>query len=187
VDLRKTVYLAVVTLDELVDQYYDRLFRSALFLCGDRKVAEDLVQETFLAAGESIDRFEERSSPYTWLYGIFRNKFRSWLRKKDRAVSLQHLGQAGNGDGSEFTLEDEERGPEEELARQEEGELVQEVVDELPDHHRRVLVLRYVEEYSYQEIADALDCSIGTVKSRIHYALKKVGRKLRKQHGIDGT
>ena len=177
--------MADITFQELVEEHYDRLFRAALFMSGDREVAEDLVQESFLAAAESLHRFEGRSKPYTWLYGILRNKFRRWLRKKDRTVSLQLLEERAPGDENPLSLKSEETRPPAQAESDETAELIREFVDELPPHHRDVLVLRYLEDYSYKEISEALDCSIGTVKSRIHYALDKVGHRLRTEGGYE--
>jgi RNA polymerase sigma-70 factor (ECF subfamily) len=167
-------------LRELAEQYYDRLFRSALVMCGDDDVAEELVQDTFLAAAKGLDRFEGRSSYYTWLYGILLNKFRGWLRKKDRPpMSLERHAEKLSASGAAELVEAEGEEASEKLMKKETAHQVRAALDELPAHHRSVLVLRYVENMSYQEIADTVGCSLGTVKSRIHYALKKVGGKLR--------
>jgi len=179
--------VAETSFQELVDEHYDRLFRAALFMSGDRQVAEELVQESFLAAAESIHRFEGRSSIYTWLYGILRNKFRRWLRKKGKTVSLQLLEDRAPGDENPLSLKSEETHPPDRVESEETAEIIREIVDELPPHHRDVLVLRYMEDYSYKEIAEALDCSIGTVKSRIHYALDKVGHRLRTKGGFEDS
>lgn len=172
-------------LRELAEQYYDRLFRSALVMCGNKDVAEELVQDTFLAAAEGLDRFEGRSSHYTWLYGILLNKFRGWLRKKDRPpMSLERQAEKLSASGISELVEDEGRDASEKLIRKETAGQVRDALDELPPHHRSVLVLRYVEGMAYQDIADTLGVSLGTVKSRIHYALQKVGDKLREHEGL---
>jgi len=167
------------SLDKLARAHYDRLFRAALFLCNDASVAEDLVQETFLAAIRSLGSFEGRSSHYTWLYGILLNKFRAWLRRRDGRIAIGDLPAGeGTADAAEL-IADEGPGAEQNVARREAAEVVRQALDELPAHHRSVLVLRYLERMSYQEVADTLGCSLGTVKSRIHYALRKIGGKLK--------
>jgi len=169
------------SLEELVDQYYDRLFRAAVFLTSSPRAAEELVQETFVAAGEGLDRFEGRSSYYTWLYGILRNKYYKWVRNQKRTpMSLEHV--TGGEDDSRrpaSVLEGETLDPHESMAKEEAARRVREAVSGLPPHHRDVLLLRFMEGMAYQDIAEEMDCSIGTVKSRLHYALKKVGRRLR--------
>ncbi|MFP4028876.1 MAG: RNA polymerase sigma factor [Candidatus Brocadiia bacterium] len=171
--------MATKKLEKLVDDYYDRLFRAALFMTGEPDVAEELVQETYAAAFESIDSFEGRSAKYTWLYGILLNKFRSWLRTKKKIVSLQKRAEIGDFANLAELLESEEPSVEEEITRREQARAVRIAINELPAHHRAVLALRYLEDKSYEEIAEDLDCSLGTVKSRIHYALEKISRKLK--------
>jgi len=169
----------------LVEEHYDRLFRAAQFICGDLEVTEDLVQETFLAAGESLGRFEGRSSAYTWLYGILLNKWRRHLRHRGRrAFSLQAIVQDDeHRDGAEL-IPSEEPGPADSAQQQELAAQVRQAVEELPDDHRAVVMLRFVEDLPYQEIAQILDCPLGTVKSRIHYALKRIGTDL-EQMGLE--
>jgi RNA polymerase sigma-70 factor (ECF subfamily) len=167
------------SLRKLVSQHYDRLFRAARFMCGDLSVAEDLVQDTFLAAAKSLKKFEGRSSTYTWLYGILLNKFRHWLRRKDAAVASLHMASAEDGGAApEDFLAADSPGPDQLAERAEAARLVRSVVDELSEDHRSVVTLRFGEGMSYEDIARALDCPVGTVKSRIHYALLRIGEKL---------
>ncbi|MGD2174612.1 MAG: RNA polymerase sigma factor [Candidatus Brocadiaceae bacterium] len=162
----------------LVEAHYDRLFRAARFMCGSDQGAEDLVQETFLAAADARDRFEGRSSDYTWLYGILLNKFRRWLRRKSSSfISLQRLGPADRDGATQF--EADVPGPVDRALREERIQQVRNAIDELSADHRAVITLRYLEGLSYEEIARTVDCPLGTVKSRIHYALQKIGDYLR--------
>lgn len=173
------------SLHRLVEEHYDRIFRAARFMCGDMAAAEDLVQETFLAAAESLSSFEGRSSTYTWLYGILLNKFRRWLRHKERAAVSLHrtVGDDDERDGQE-TLEAAQPGPGEDAERREAAELVRRAIQELTAEHRSVVTLRYVEGMSYYEIAEVLGCPVGTVKSRMHYALQKIAKKLPDSVGL---
>lgn len=167
------------SLQELVDRHYDRLFRAARFLCGEEEVAQDLVQETFLAAADARKRFRGESSYYTWLYAILLNKFRRWLRQKDSSfLSLSRLVDEDSRRTVADRLEAQTVEPLENVLQQEAAARVREAVDRLSADHRAVVTLRYVEEMSYQEIADAVDCPLGTVKSRIHYALQQIGQYL---------
>lgn len=164
---------------KLVEEHYDRIFRAARFMCADLAAAEDLVQETFLAAAQSLGRFEGRSSTYTWLYGILLNKFRRWLRHKGRsALSLQRMGEGDTGRGADEVLETDYPGPEQNAERREAAELVRGAIENLTVEHRSVITLRYIEDMSYDEIAEALNCPVGTVKSRIHYALQRIAKSL---------
>lgn len=167
------------SLRKLVEQHYDRIFRAARFMCGDVQAAEDLTQETFLAAANSLDRFEGRSSVYTWLYGILLNKFRRWLRKRDMAAtSLQGLAEADEHLEVEDILQPDHTDPSAVAERRETVELVRAAIAGLSADHRAVIGMRYIEGMPYQEIADVLECPIGTVKSRIHYALRKIADEL---------
>ncbi len=174
--------------EKLAREYYDRLFRAALFVCNEPEMAEDLVQETFLAAADAIDKFEGRSSLYTWLYGIFLNKFRTRLRKKksQKKISLQRRAEELDMSNIGEMLQSNTPETTEILQQRERAEAVREAIDELPPHHKDVLILRYVEDMSYEKISGALDCSIGTVKSRIHYALNKISEKLKNHPSIKG-
>lgn len=168
-----------ITFAKLVDEHYDRIFRAARFMSGNTAVAEELVQETFLAAAESLRSFRGRSSTYTWLYGILLNKFRRWLRHKEAAaLSVQAMFQDDEDGHLQETLEAAWPGPVENAERNEAVERVREAINGLTADHRSVITLRFIEGMTYEEIADALDCPIGTVKSRIHYALQKIGRRL---------
>ncbi len=167
---------------QLVEEYYDRLFRSARYMCNDETEAEDLVQETFLAAADSLKRFKGRSSPYTWLYGIMLNKLRRHIRrKKRRPMPLYRIDDSERTRSAEDVLASDAPQPEETVELHETVEQVREVMDELPPDHRSVIALRFVEGLSYQEISETLECPLGTVKSRIHYALQKMAEKL-KEH-----
>jgi RNA polymerase sigma-70 factor (ECF subfamily) len=170
---------------KLVEDHYDRIFRAARFMCGDAVAAEDLVQETFLAAAQSLSGFRGQSSTYTWLYGILLNKFRRWLRhKRGTALSLQAMaGDEEDGRSGEL-LATTYPGPPEIAERNEAIEQVRSAIQELTADHRSVITLRYVEGMSYEEIAEALSCPVGTVKSRVHYALQRIGKRLGRPEGL---
>jgi len=168
-------------LEQFARDYYDRLFRAALYMCGREDVAQDLVQETFLAAAGSLRSFAHRSSSYTWLYGILLNKFRGWLRSKGTHVGFPDLSGPDHEYASgEAQLADDAPGVLDRLAQKETAQIVRACIQRLPAHHRSVLALRYLEEMSYAEIAKALSCSVGTVKSRVHYALRRIAGELGK-------
>jgi len=163
----------------LVEEHYDRLFRAARFMCGSRQPAEDLVQETFLAAGESIKHFEGRSSPYTWLYGILLNKWRRHLRRRSRRTfSLESMSWDDERRSAAELLPSEAPDPADNAQQQEATAQVRRAIRQLPEDQRAAVTLRFVEDLSYQEIGQILDCPLGTVKSRIHYALKKIGAEM---------
>lgn len=154
---------------ELVVSYGDRLFRSACLLCGDSAEAQDLVQETLLQAVRSAGRFGKRSSIYTWLHGILLNLTRHYHRDRRHLVYDEDLAQCE-------TPEAEERPSGLDLEAS--SIAVREALRALSPAHREVLVLRFYEELKLQQIAARLNISTGTVKSRLHYAIAEMQRRL---------
>lgn len=149
-------------LENLVETHGERLLRSAYLLCGDETEAQDLVQESLLQAFKSVHRFRGDSSVYTWLHGILLNLCHRHLRKQKRLVF------------------EEERVLKEPVQPNPAGDLDQDVcaanlaqaIRSLSLEHREVIVLRYYEDLKIQEIARRTGVSEGTVKSRLHYAIR---------------
>jgi RNA polymerase sigma-70 factor (ECF subfamily) len=134
---------------------------SAYRLTGSRDDAEDLLQETFLKAYRSIEKFEEGTNPGAWVYTIMRNTFLNDIRsKKTREILLYDEQMAERlADTSEPARSDEKM-----------DEELQAVLNSLPPDMREALVAREINGLSYQEIADTMSLPIGTVKSRINRA-----------------
>jgi RNA polymerase sigma-70 factor, ECF subfamily len=154
---------------ELVVSYGDRLFRSACLLCGDATEAQDLVQETVLQAVRSVHRFGGRSSVYTWLHGILLNLTRRYHRDRKRMVYDEALARQ---DAAVF----------EESSNRLDSEAascaLSNALRQLSKPHREVVVLRYYEEMKIDDIAAHLGVSAGTVKSRLHYAIAEMQRRM---------
>jgi RNA polymerase sigma-70 factor, ECF subfamily len=147
---------------DLAAEHGDRLVKAAWFLCRDREEAEDLVQETFFEAIHAAVRFEGRSAPYTWLYGIMRRRFLLHCRKKRRFIRL--IGLAGPSLRTSEKAESE---------RDERLDPMMRAVFLLPPKHREIILLRYIDGRKIAEIARMLSISEGTVKSRLHHALRR--------------
>jgi RNA polymerase sigma-70 factor (ECF subfamily) len=148
----------------LVDQYGDRLLRSAFALCGNASDAQDLAQETLLQAVKSAHRCRGTSSIYTWLHGILLNVTHRFFRKQKRLTYMEEVPEqnapepaAGTGLDTDVT-----------------SATVLQALDALSYPHREVIVLRYFEELPVCEIAEQVKVTQGTVKSRIHYALRRL-------------
>jgi RNA polymerase sigma-70 factor (ECF subfamily) len=146
----------------------------------DPQIAEDVLQEALLKAYRSLRSFENRSSFYTWLYRITVNLALDRQRREKRGTSLEW--------NDEVARAVEPRGvvsvpanPEVASQRVEIRALVAEGIQELPDGQREVLLLREVEGLSYEEIAQSMEISKGTVMSRLHYARKKMIAFLRER------
>ena len=159
----------------LVQRFRQELFHFLIRFVNNRAVAEDLFQETFLQVHLSVETFDVSRNFKPWLFTIGANKARDWLRKNTRqqAAPLSALVDSTQSDGPTFVdlLEADLPLPVENLEKQEVRELVQQVVESLPDHLREVLVLAYFNKFAYKEIAAMLSIPLGTVKSRLHAAV----------------
>ena len=168
--------------EELVRRYSERAYRAAFRVVRDAQIAEDVLQEALLKAYRSLRAFENRSSFYTWLYRITVNLALDRQRREKRGPTLEW--------NDEVARDVEPRGvvsfpadPEVASQRVQLRELVAEGIQGLPDGQREVLLLREVEGLSYEEIAQSMAISKGTVMSRLHYARKKMIVFLR-EHGV---
>ena len=152
--------------EQLARQHTATLWRCALALGKDRHWADDLVQETLVEAWRSLARFDGRCRFSTWLYGILRHRFLKG-RRNHFALSLSEpeaLGQKLS------TIPSPDRAAE----VSEDAYQIRQAVASLPEDHRLVIELRFFAGASLDEIAATLDCPLGTVKSRLHYALSKL-------------
>lgn len=139
--------------------------------------AWDLAQDTFIKAWKALPRFESRASFYTWIYRITHNVTYDWLRKRkitaggtefDDSVRIQGI------DAASRTTPATADAPDVGIERAELGVRIRAAIEQLSPEHRAVILLKEVEGLKYQEIADSLDCSVGTVMSRLFYARKKL-------------
>ena len=164
--------------NQVVDANYQRIFRGALSVTGDRHLAEEIVQDTFVVACRKFGGFSGRSSAFTWLYGIMLNKYRDYCRKQKR---LRRLGIVRTEDnpGETRKVEDENSSTTDTLLSRDEGGFVMEAVDGLPFKMRTVIAMHYFHDLTLNEIGEVLRCSPGTVKSRIFNARKRLYRVLR--------
>jgi RNA polymerase sigma factor (sigma-70 family) len=153
---------APLDLQAIVVAHGDRLLRSAYLLCGNETDAQDLVQETLLQAVKSAGRFRGESAIYTWLHGILVNLNRRRWRKQKRFVHDENVVLEMPCHANQDTEEDQEFRALR-LAR---------AIQALSAEHREVVVLRYYENLKIQEIAAQTGTSVGTIKSRLHYAMR---------------
>ncbi|MBN2346142.1 MAG: sigma-70 family RNA polymerase sigma factor [Candidatus Aminicenantes bacterium] len=152
----------------MMTEYGDRLLRAAYGLCRDRAQAQDLVQETFCRVIPALGRYRGDGLLFTWLYSVMRNLFLKNVRRQ-RLFSL--FSQTAGGVPVS-------PGPERHAVAEEERGLLSAALERLPARQREVLLLRFSEEMRLGEIAAALKISRGTVKSRLHNALKRLRRSL---------
>jgi RNA polymerase sigma-70 factor (ECF subfamily) len=169
----------------LVARYQDRILNTCWRMCGNLEDARDLTQEAFLHALRGLGSFDRRAGFYTWLFRIAVNLALSHRRKAVRRPKLSlHDGEGqftGDQQGMRLVgrVSDDSPDPASTLSRRERERIVMEMLDELDDDHRSVLVLRDIEGFDYQQIADILEVAVGTVKSRIHRARMELRERLR--------
>ncbi len=162
---------------ELMERYSKKILNYINRMVYDHDRAQDLLQETFIRVYRNIDRFDTRRRFSTWLYTIATNLAKNELRNLSRSPLLffQDLF-FHNKYKLMFEAVDQGAKPDDQLYRSQLRDLVARVIRELPNHHRLVFTLRESEGKSYQEIAEILDCGIGTVKSRLNRARKRFAR-----------
>jgi RNA polymerase sigma-70 factor (ECF subfamily) len=154
---------------ELVRRYQDRLYNTAYRLVDNAEDAQDVVQDAFLNAYQSLDSFKGDSRFFTWLYRIAVNAAISLKRKRKVALSIHARGdhpEARNEplDDSEFSK------PGHGLERADEERRIQAALNKLSPEHRAVLVLKDMEDQKYETMAEILQVPIGTIRSRLHRA-----------------
>ena len=147
---------------EFIDAHGDRLVRSAYLLCGDETEAQDLVQETLIQAIKSWRGFRGQSAIYTWVHGILLNLCRRYHRKQKRLVYDEELVL------KETFHSDHARQIDQDFC----AARLAKAMQALSPEHREVLILRYFENMKIGTIAQQTGVSSGTVKSRLHYAVR---------------
>lgn len=167
----------------LVVKYQRRIERLIGRMVRDTDLVQDIAQETFIRAYRAIPQFRGDSAFYTWLYRIAVNTAKKALLDMKRDPLIFESAMGGNDDGeepsrAEATLSDGET-PEAMLASKEIAATVNGAIDALSEDLRQAIVLREIEGLSYEEIADVMNCPIGTVRSRIFRAREAIATKLR--------
>jgi RNA polymerase sigma-70 factor (ECF subfamily) len=165
---------------ELVERYQRKVAAVALGLVHNRDDALELTQETFVKAFENINKFKGESSFYTWLYRIVVNLGIDFQRRERRhpTVAIEDHAHTG-GELADDVAGDRPADPFADVRSREIGARVTRAINELTPDHKAVILLREVEGLSYDEISRVMQCSKGTVMSRLHYARKKLQAKLR--------
>jgi RNA polymerase sigma-70 factor (ECF subfamily) len=155
----------------LYHRYKGPIYRTALAITRQHEAAEEILQECFLRAYKNIGRVDDRAPFPAWLHRIAVNLSYNWLARRrftlmplDEMVTQLVSGPAAS--------------PERAMERGELRQIIQEAIDSLEFKHRVVIILFYLQGFSLADIAYILDCPVGTVKSRLHYAREKLRRKL---------
>ena len=158
--------------EQLVDRYQRRLLNFVYRTIGDRERGEDLVQEVFIRVHRHLHRFDQTKKFSTWIYTIASNLAKNELRNRSRnpLVLFQTIKKNWEVDHRPIEFEDHKNRPDDLYRKRHLRNLVEWTVNQLPEHHRVVFVLRELEGKTYEEIADITSCNLGTVKSRLNRA-----------------
>ena len=168
---------------ELVASHERMVFQLALHLLGDRDEALDLSQEVFLRVFRTIHTFRGQSALRTWIYRIAinqaRNRWRWWKRRRrDSTVSLDANDETGRQSLIATLKSDTSRDPEKDTLAHERERALRKALGDLRRVYRETVILRDIEGFAYEEIAVALEISVGTVKSRLARGRQELRRKL---------
>lgn len=165
--------------EQLVDRYKDRVFRLLSRYCRDPVECEDLAQDVFLKVFRKLDTFQGDSAFFTWLYRITVNAATDHLSR----VSHRRLRLVEDEAVLDLGPRDHEAAsPAAPLMQRELAAATRQIVAGLPEKYRTILILREFEDLSYNEIADVLQCNLGTVESRLFRARQRFKEALERTH-----
>ena len=148
--------------EQLVEAYRNQVFRLALRMCGNEADADEVAQEAFLSAWKGLPNFRGESRFSTWLYQLTTHAVIDLMRREKRQAAAEDI------DG--ITAADYGPSPQQQAERAETRREVRAALMQLPEEYRQVLLLRFMQELSYEEIGQALKLPAGTVKSRLNRA-----------------
>ena len=168
-------------LDRLIEQYHYRLFRYLLYLTGRRETAEDLFQETWVRVIERGHQYNAKWKFEAWLFSIARHLTIDMMRKEARVAPAHDLGQGSDAGDLKEVSEFGTAGaasPLDALSNREESERVVSALGLLPAAFREVLLLRFQEDLTLEEIAGLIEAHLSTVKSRLYRGLSALRERL---------
>ena len=172
----------MVAFRRLVERHQRRAFAIALSLVRDENDARELVQDAFLRVFKNLGGFQGSSSFFTWLYRIITNLSIDLIRKPGRQTTDLEEARLELDDGADFDLPFISRmdgaDPVDVVRRREIAARLQTALDALPSYHRAVIVMREIDGLSYEEMAQAMSVSKGTIMSRLFHARQKLQRAL---------
>ena len=160
--------------ETLVLEYEKNVYNIALRMTGNSEDAADMTQEAFIKAYNSLQSFRGDSKFSVWLYRIVSNVCLDFLRSKNRRPTVSLSVEDDDGEDAQLDVADESQSPELLLDWKLTRDSVRRGLDSLPPDYRQILLLREIQGLSYDEIAQALSLEVGTVKSRIFSARKRL-------------
>jgi RNA polymerase sigma-70 factor (ECF subfamily) len=169
---------------ELVTRYRTRMYQVAYGMVNHHETAMDLTQEAFLRAYQHLAAFRGEAKFSTWVRRIVTNVCLDHVRKAEHRAATASYDEtrAEDDDPDGVSLAGALDPPDQGVTRRELGRAILDAMRTLTPEQRAVIVLREIEEMSYEDIAKSLDCAVGTVMSRLHYARKRLQSLLREHH-----
>ncbi len=174
----------VEAMNALISENQDMIFNSIYYMVGDHNAAEDLTQTVFFKALKNLKFFNNESAFSTWLYAIARNSVRNYWRDKARRKHYSFSHSENHSDGKNPQYESDAPEPWETLIAEENAGMVKETIAQMRDDYKEIIVLRDIQELPYKKVAQVLDISLGTVKSRLARARKSLKIKLKLKMGV---
>jgi len=165
----------------LMKKYHDQVYNLLYRMVHEKDEVEDLTQEAFIKAFQSLQNFNEEFAFSTWLYKIATNNCIDYIRKKKLATfSIDKPIESKDGEYS-FEIPDSTYEPDKTLIARQRSKVLEDAVNSLPEKYRTVILMRHSEDKDYQEIADELHLPLGTVKAHIFRAREILYKKLKKK------
>lgn len=170
----------------LLERYETELFNFLFHCTGDRQTAEDMFQETFLQVYMKMDTFRPDGRFRPWVYTIAANLARDAMRKRRRRKALSLDGELRSGEDGKLAdmITSDAPEPETLLGKQEAATLATNLLEDLPETLREVVVSYFYNDMKYAEISEALDLPMGTVKSRLFRAIRQMASALKRKRGF---
>ena len=156
-----------VAYNEIVGRYKNKLLNHIFYYTKNKESAEDIVQDAFIRVYLNKDKYKEIAKVSTWVYTIAINLAKTFLAKEKKKNKFSITGKDGEGD---FEIPDKKTSTDKAVLRGELGDIIKDSIDDLDEKFREIVLLRDVDEMSYDEIATVLNIPEGTVKSRLNRA-----------------
>ncbi len=152
---------------ELMQRYKDSIFFMVLKMVNNKDDAMDITVTTFAKAFENLEKYRPDYAFSTWLFRIATNGSIDFIRKKKIATTSIHAMAYDGDEDKVFEIKSDGLNPEEHSIKKQQTEQLKEIIDKLPTRYRTLIILRYFDELSYEEIAEQMDLPLGTVKAQL--------------------
>ncbi|MFM2376535.1 MAG: hypothetical protein RLZZ165_1632 [Bacteroidota bacterium] len=170
--------------EKLLKKYRKSVYYMLLKMVNNSDDAEDLTQEAFAKAFNSLHKFDSKYAFSTWLFRIATNNCIDFIRKKRiQTISIDTPYENDEGESFSFDIKDPDDNPDEKMLRKQRKEYLGIAVQKLPDKYKRLVDLRYFQELSYEEVAQELELPLGTVKAQLFRARELLAQELKYLEG----